>query len=107
MFLLSFKVTVIAILQIFIIGLIGFILVKRKFLSSEGLENISRLVIFVTLPLLIICRFIEDFEFELYPDWWLYPILGIVLAVTGFLVAMPFTLSVNNLKEKRSPVEKY
>jgi predicted permease len=71
MFFTSFKVTISAILEIFIIGLVGFVLVKRKLLSKEGLDNLSRLVIFITLPLLIICRFIQDFDFQSYPKWWL------------------------------------
>lgn len=101
MFLISFKVTVVAILQIFIIGLIGFLLVKKRFLSNEGLNNLSRLVIFVTLPVLIICKFVEDFDFGLYPNWWVYPILGLIIAAIGFMVALPFTWSVSNQKEKR------
>lgn len=101
MFFTSFKVTISAILEIFIIGLVGFVLVKRRLLSREGLDILTQLVIFITLPLLIICRFIQDFDFQSYPNWWLYPILSIAIAALGFFVVTPFIYSTPNPKEKR------
>jgi len=101
MFLTAFKTTGLAIIEIFILGLLGFFLIKRKILSDSGLDGISRLVIEVTLPLFIFCQFIKEFRFSLYPHWWIFPILSIVLTLLGFLVAAPFSWISKNPDEKR------
>jgi hypothetical protein len=101
MFLISFKVTSLAILELFILGFIGFFLVKRKLLSYEGLDNLSRLVMEVTLPLFIISRLIKDFSFLAYPQWWLYPLLAIAITGLGFLIALPFLGVAKDANEKR------
>ncbi len=101
MFIISFKVTIFAILEIFILGLIGFILVKRRLLSQEGLDNLTHLVIYITLPLFIITRVLKNFRFSLYPDWWLYPVLSIIITILGFLVAALFIWSAKTSDERR------
>lgn len=100
MFLVCFEATITAILEIFILGLIGFMLVKRRFLSYEGLNNLSRLVIFITLPLFIISRFIKNFSFSLYSNWWLFPLLSVCITVLGFLVASLFIWTARAREEK-------
>ena len=77
MFLEHFKITGIAVFQIFLLALIGFFLTKRKFLTSQGLDDLSRLVMDVTLPVLIFCQLIKDFSFSLYPNWWVFPLISI------------------------------
>lgn len=83
MLLTSFKITSVAVAQIFLLSAVGFILVKRKFLQGQGLEALSQLVIEITLPLLIFCQLIKDFRFNLYPNWWLFPLLSLVITVSG------------------------
>ena len=78
MFIEHFKVTGIAVFQIFLLASIGFFLTKRRFLSSQGLDDLSRLVMDLTLPVLIFCQLIKDFSFSLYPDWWVFPLISIV-----------------------------
>lgn len=101
MFLSVFKTTSLAIIEIFILGLLGFFLIKRKILSYEGLDGISRLVIEVTLPLFIFSKFIKEFRFSLYPNWWIFPILSIVLTLVGFAIASFFIWTTRNPNEKR------
>ena len=84
---LSFKTTFQATLQIFLLGAIGFLLFRKRFISEEGLAILSRLVIEVTLPFLIFCQLIEGFSFSLYPNWWLFPILSLVITALGFILA--------------------
>jgi len=88
MFLESFKVTILAVAQIFLLGALGFFLVKRNILGQKGLSILSRLVIGVTLPILIFCRLLKNFSFTLYPNWWVFPLLSIVITIAGLLIGL-------------------
>lgn len=101
MFLTAFKTTSLAIIEIFILGLLGFFLIKRKILSYEGLDGLSRLVITITLPLFIFCQFIKEFRFALYPNWWMFPISSIILTLLGFLIVSFFIWTSKNPSERR------
>lgn len=101
MFLTAFKTTSLAIIEIFILGALGFFLIKRKILSFEGLDGISRLVIEVTLPLFIFCQFIKEFRFSLYPNWWIFPILSIALTLLGFAIGSLFIWTTKSSDERR------
>jgi len=81
-----FKITGIAVSQIFLLAAMGFFLVKRKFLEGAGLDAVSNLVLDVTLPVLIFCQLIKDFSFQAYPDWWIFPLLSIGITVIGLVV---------------------
>jgi malate permease and related proteins len=91
MFWESFKITASGVGQSFILGAIGFFLIKRNLLGEEGLGTLSRLVIEVTLPLLIFCRLVKGFTFGQYPDWWVYPLVS--LCVTGLGIAAGYCFS--------------
>lgn len=91
MFLESFRMTGSAIAQIFILGALGFILVKKNILGGEGLDALSRLAINVTMPVLIFAQLIKDFNFSLYPNWWIFPLLSVAITFLGLAVASIFT----------------
>jgi predicted permease len=90
MFLESFRITVSAVAQIFILGAIGYFLVKKNILGAEGLNSLSRLVIEITLPVLIFCQLVKDFSFTLYPDWWVFPLISTVITILGLIVGVLF-----------------
>lgn len=100
MFLESFQVTGGAVLQIFLLGSIGYLLVRNKFLDHGGLSTLSRLVIAVTLPILIFCRLIKDFKFNLYPDWWIFPLLSILITLAGLVIGAIFALFIKGQQQK-------
>jgi len=91
MFLESFKITGLAVTQIFLLGAIGYFLLKRNILSQEGLNSLSRLVIEITLPIWIFCQLVKDFSFTLYPDWWILPLVSIAITAIGLVVGAVFT----------------
>lgn len=91
MFFASFKITILAVAQIFLLGAMGYFLVKKDFLGEIGLDIISRLVIEVTLPLLIFCQLIKGFRFNLYPNWWIFPLMSIIITVVGLLLGYAFS----------------
>ena len=86
MFLEQFRITGLAMAQIFILGGLGFILVKKNILSSEGLDALSRLVIQIIFPALILAQMLKNFSFNLYPDWWIYPLISLAITVTGLFM---------------------
>jgi hypothetical protein len=101
MFLEHFKITGIAVSQIFLLSAIGFFLVKRSFLSSRGLDDLSRLVMDITLPVLIFCQLIRDFSFTLYPNWWIFPLISIAITILGLLAGFIFLGLIKKEEEKR------
>lgn len=95
MFITAFRTTGLAILEIFILGALGFWLVKRQTLSEEGLNGLSKIVLDVTLPLFIFTQFVRNFSFSLYPNWWIFPLLAISLTCMGFAIGSFFSWSAN------------
>jgi predicted permease len=91
MFLESFKITGSAIAQIFLLGAIGYFLTKKDILGEEGLNILSRLTLDITLPLLIFCELIKDFNFNSYANWWVFPLLSIGITLLGLAVGFIFS----------------
>ncbi|HTZ11470.1 MAG TPA: AEC family transporter [Candidatus Margulisiibacteriota bacterium] len=89
-FLQSMRVTGLAVLQILLLGAIGYLLVKKNILKDEGLDALSRLAIDVTLPVLIFCQLVRDFSFQQYATWWLFPLLSIAISIAGFVAGCIF-----------------
>lgn len=92
MFITSFKITSFAVAEIFLVAAIGYFLVKRQILSHQGLDALSRLVIEITLPLMIFSKLIRDFKFDLYPNWWIFPLISIGVTSFGLLSGLLFSL---------------
>lgn len=90
MFFQSFLSSGLAILEILIVGGIGFFLVRKKLLDDNGLAAFSRLTIDVTLPVLIFCQLIRNFSFSIYPNWWIFPVLSIVVTTLGLIIGEIF-----------------
>lgn len=101
-FLTSFKTTGFAVFEILILGLCGFFLVKRNILPSGGLDVISRLVIKVTLPLFVFTQLLLRFDFSLYPNWYIFPILSFLISLCGFAIGyLLLKLRKDNITHKR------
>lgn len=90
MFMPSLKIAGSAVAQIFILGAMGYFLVKKNVITSEGLDCLSRIVMDITLPLMIFCQLVKDFNFNLYPDWWVFPLLSIAITLGGIVVGAVF-----------------
>ena len=68
-----------AVAQAFLLGAVGYILMKREFLGEQCLNTLSRLTMDITLPAMIFCSLIRDFSFSAYPRWLLFPLASIGL----------------------------
>ena len=87
MFTVSFATTFQAMAQIFLLGFLGYLLVRTKFLDAKGLEVLSGIVIGVTLPAFNFSKIIEHFEPRSFSNWWLFPLLGFAVVFGGILLA--------------------
>jgi len=87
-FLEHFKITTLAMAQIFILGALGYILVKKNILSHTGLDALSRLVIQIVFPALIITQLLHNFSFTLYPNWWIFPVISILITAVSLALGI-------------------
>ena len=78
-----FSTTFGAILQLVVIGVLGFLLVRRRVISEPGLNMIGGLVVKIFLPLLIFTEIARRFDVRLFPDWWIFPLLSVVVSAAG------------------------
>jgi predicted permease len=90
MFWESFRITGLAVMQIFFLAALGYFFIKREILGHEGLDALSRLVIEITLPILIFCQLVKDFSFTLYSNWWVFPLISIAINIIGLVVGFLF-----------------
>ena len=88
MFLDLFKTTFQAIFELVLLGLLGFWLVKRTIVREEGLKMLSDLVIGLFLPFFMFSEIIKRFTFSLYPDWWIFPILSLLITAVGYICGL-------------------
>jgi malate permease and related proteins len=86
MFLEQFRITGMAMAQIFMLGALGYILVKKNMLSHEGLDALSRLVIQIIFPALIFTQMLKTFRFDLYPNWWIFPLISLGITIAGLIL---------------------
>jgi predicted permease len=100
MFLGFFKIASSAVIQIFILGALGYLLVKRNFLRDEGLNILSRLSIDITLPIMIFCQLSRNFTFGFYADWYVFPLISIVLTILGLGIGWFFSQFIHGHEHK-------
>ncbi|MFA5177397.1 MAG: AEC family transporter [Candidatus Omnitrophota bacterium] len=95
-----FRITGLAVAQIFLLAGLGYFLVRRGFLVSAGVNSISSLVMDVTLPALIFCQLIRDFSFQAFSNWWIFPLLSILVTLSGLLIGFLFAFFIQGEQRK-------
>jgi len=77
----SFLATLGALVQIaLVIGASAF-LVRRKVFDETHIRALSGIVVNLSLPCLIFGSIVRDFNVAEYPNWWKFPLLGILTVV--------------------------
>ena len=99
-FLTSFVPIFTAILQIFFIALIAGFLVRRKIVSQETINGLSRITILVFLPCLIFSKILKNFDPGQMEFWWAIPMTGIVMILLG--IGLSALLFIRELPEKKN-----
>lgn len=87
MFPLSFQSTFLAAFQILLMGGCGYFLGRRKIIHEDGLGLLSGLVIHFFLPCFILSQFLGNFSFQLYKNWWIFPLLSFAMTLCAFILA--------------------
>ena len=100
LFISSFYSIFQALIKVFLIaGLAGF-LAYRKIISEELIDGLSKLVVYIFLPLLTFSTIITTFNPEIQRYWWWLPLVAIGISLAGLLFAG--ILFAGNFKEKRT-----
>jgi predicted permease len=84
----SFATTCQAILELVILGAVGFFMIRKKIISEEGLKTLSELVIGLFLPLLMFSEITARFNFRQFSDWWMFPLLSVLVTAVGYLLGL-------------------
>jgi len=81
-----------AMAELFIMTLVGYIIVKKRLIDANINDMLCRFLIDVALPLFIFAKIIQDFRFQAFPHWWLFPFLSIVITIIGFATGKLLTI---------------
>ncbi len=76
-----------ALARIFLIILLAGILVRKKIITAEQIDGLSKITVVVLLPALVFGNTLQHFEPQELSYWWLLPLLGIGLSITGLVLA--------------------
>ncbi len=84
---ISFQTAVIAIIQIFAVGAVGYFLVRKRVVDDAGLKLLSFISINISFPLFIFYQITHFFTPHETKFWWGYPLINISLIVTGLMLS--------------------
>lgn len=96
-----FRLTSQAIAQIFFLGFIGFILARRRIFSENGVSGLARFLIGVSFPSLVFWQMVTKFSFRLYPDWWIFPLISLLITAAGLLAGFLFSFRMKDTQLRR------
>ena len=88
-------------LQVFVLGLVGFILIKKRILSSAGLNGLTDFFIVLVFPALIFSQIVGNFDFKAVGYWWLFPLLSLGVSALGLLAGYGFGFSLKDAQVRR------
>ncbi len=97
----SYATTFHAMAQIFLLGFLGYMLIRTKFVDAKGLEVLSAIVIGVTLPAFNFSQIVTHFEPRNFSNWWLFPLLGFAVVFGGIALASAVLVFRPRLKARK------
>jgi predicted permease len=83
----SFVATFVALAKVFLVIAVAGLLVRRRILSQENVNGLSRATVVLFLPCLIFAKVVRTLEPSALPLWWALPLAGIVMSLTGLGLA--------------------
>jgi len=87
MFFSTFTTVFSAVFQVFIISAAAGVLVKTKIVSQAHIQGLSSVTVNVFLPCLIVVKTVTQFDPSGFALWWILPLSGVLIAVTGLVLA--------------------
>jgi len=88
-----------ALLRIFFIIVFAGYLVRKKIITKEQIDALSKITVIVLLPALVIGNTLKHFNPGELNYWWLMPILGVFFSMAGLAIA--FLLFFPDYKHKK------
>jgi len=98
---MGFLVTFKAVIEIIIISIFGYLIVKKKILSSGSMEIFSKFIIDVTLPCFIISNFIQGFNWSNLFQVLFFPAYALIIIFAGVLLGYLLSISFKVKKDIR------
>lgn len=86
-FLLTFKSSWMAIANIFLAVLAVLVLTRYRIIPTRLSTDLSRIIVMLLLPCLVIANMVGKFRPETLPYWWLSPLLGALMSLAGLGIA--------------------
>jgi predicted permease len=75
----SFQAALIGTLKVFVMGMAGFLFLRKGWLGAEGMQVLGRFVALLTLPCLVFYRFATRFDPATFPGWWKFAVIGLLI----------------------------
>ncbi|MFC1651200.1 AEC family transporter [Candidatus Latescibacterota bacterium] len=86
------------IIEVFLIGIVGYIIVAGLTPGASFLDYLTKIVIRISMPCLIVSNMIKKFNPGEIEYWWIFPLLAVGINISGALLArayLVFDKSVN------------
>ncbi|MFQ5952970.1 MAG: AEC family transporter, partial [Candidatus Omnitrophota bacterium] len=97
----TFNTIALAIGKLFVIMLVGYILHRTKFIKDEYVDTLSRILIYLIFPALIITKIIGHFSFTEYAYWWFLPLCAIGFSLAGMVIGWALFGLLKNFDSKK------
>lgn len=75
-----------AIFKLFILAFTGYLLYAFKHIDDKFIDTLSKLLVRIIFPALIISKTTEHFSFSEYRYWWFFPVCAAVFSIAGMLL---------------------
>jgi len=85
-----FAVTFQSVIVLLGIGVVGFLIVRRKVVSENALGTLSNLALDIALPCLIFVNILSTFSPADNPEWWMLPLWWLLFTGIAFALTMVF-----------------
>jgi hypothetical protein len=82
----AFQTTFLAIFELLLMGGAGYFVIRLGFLKGDGLKATSDLVIGLFLPCFMFVEIVRRFRLDIFPDWWIYPLVSVAITLMGYLL---------------------
>lgn len=76
-----------ALARVFMIILVAGLLVRKKIITQEHINALSKVTVIILLPSLVFSNTLLHFSTETLPYWWMLPLFGIAMSSVGVLFA--------------------
>jgi predicted permease len=89
-----------AVFIIFIIAFLSGVLLRKNIITSQHIEGLSHITVIIFLPALTFSKIIQYFNPADFVYWWVLPLAGIIMILTGIAITSLFYIK--KIKSKKA-----